>query len=132
MGKKRKSRGRSKGKKGRGKMIQCAGCGQLVPRDKAKCISRWVSVVDSRIAKELKKQGAYLPRRRVTRCFCVSCSIHRHLFSPRAQEERQKEQKEELDRRIKKKVNVEIKKKTPRHGSYGDSRIPRRHRKEPI
>jgi len=32
---KRKSRGRSKGQKGRSSYVQCGSCGQLVPRDKA-------------------------------------------------------------------------------------------------
>jgi len=113
VGRKRKSRGRSKGNKGRGKMIQCAGCHQLVPRDKAKAVTRYVSIVDSRMAKELKEQGAWLPRTRVTRYFCVSCAVHRHISSPRQREDRRKELREEQERKLQKKVNIEIEKRTP-------------------
>ena len=39
MPKKRKSRGRSKGGKGRSELVHCSGCGCLVPRDKAKKVT---------------------------------------------------------------------------------------------
>ena len=42
-------------------------CGQLVPRDKDKKVSRRVSVIDPRIAKELRQKGAYLPSRQETK-----------------------------------------------------------------
>ena len=57
MPQKRKSRGRSKGRKGRSKMVQCGSCGSLVPRDKAKKVTHYKSLVDSSLAKELKAQG---------------------------------------------------------------------------
>ncbi len=88
MGKKRKSGGRSKGKKGRGGHVQCSFCGKLVPRDKAKKVTRYVTLVDHRIAKELRQQGAFIPRRRVTKTACVSCAVHRGLVKVRAKDER--------------------------------------------
>ncbi|NIO19549.1 MAG: 30S ribosomal protein S26e, partial [Candidatus Aenigmarchaeota archaeon] len=53
MGKKRKSRGRTKGKKGRSSMVQCTSCGQMVPRDKAKKKTRYSSLVDPVLGREL-------------------------------------------------------------------------------
>jgi small subunit ribosomal protein S26e len=88
LGKKRKSGGRSKGKKGRGGLVQCSFCGKLVPRDKAKKVTRYVTLVDPRIAKELRQQGAVIPRRRVTKTACVSCAVHRGLVKVRAKDER--------------------------------------------
>ncbi len=85
---KRKSRGRSKGGKGRSGHVQCSGCGELVPRDKAKRASRRISLVDPTIAKELRQKGAYLPSRRETRYYCVSCAVHRGVVKVRAKNER--------------------------------------------
>lgn len=95
MGKKRKSRGRSKGGKGRSHYVQCSSCGKNVPIDKAKKVTRFVSLVDYRMAQELRKAGTYLPRTRAMTYYCISCSIHRHINPPRAKEERTKERKEE-------------------------------------
>ena len=113
MGRKRKSRGRSKGGKGRGNTVQCAGCKRQVPRDKAKKVTRWVSLVDSRMVEELKKKRVYLPRTRVTKYYCISCAVHRHISSPRKREERKKEEVEREEERLKKMVEIEIKKRTP-------------------
>ena len=85
---KRKSRGRSKGGKGRSGYVQCSSCGELVPRDKAKKVSRRVSLVDRTIAKELRQKGAYLPSRTVTKYYCVSCAVHRGVVKVRAKGER--------------------------------------------
>jgi small subunit ribosomal protein S26e len=85
---KRKSRGRSKGGKGRSGQVQCSGCGQLVPRDKAKKVSRRVSIVDPRMAKELRQKGTYLPSRRTTKYYCVSCAVHRGVVKVRAKDKR--------------------------------------------
>ena len=109
MGKKRKSRGRSKGGKGRGKMVQCAGCGGLVPRDKAKQVTRWVSLVDRRMVEELKKRGAYLPRTRITKYYCISCSVHRHITSPRKREDRKREEQRHEEERLKRMTEITIK-----------------------
>ena len=85
---KRKSRGRAKGSKGRGAMVQCSSCGQLVPRDKAKRASRRISMVDSALYKELRQKGAYIASSTETRYYCVSCAVHRGVVKVRAKDER--------------------------------------------
>ena len=85
---KRKSRGRAKGSKGRGAMVQCGSCGQLVPRDKAKRVSRRISMVDSALYKELRQKGTYIASRTETRYYCVSCAVHRGVVKVRAKNER--------------------------------------------
>jgi small subunit ribosomal protein S26e len=85
---KRKSRGRSKGGKGKSALVQCSGCGELVPRDKAKKVSRRVSVVDSALYKELRQKGTYIASCADTRYYCVSCAVHRGVVKVRAREER--------------------------------------------
>ena len=85
---KRKSRGRAKGSKGRGAMVQCSSCGQLVPRDKAKRASRRISMVDSALYKELRQKGAYISSSTDTRYYCVSCAVHRGVVKVRAKDER--------------------------------------------
>ncbi|MEE8322972.1 MAG: 30S ribosomal protein S26e [Candidatus Bathyarchaeia archaeon] len=84
MPQKRKSRGRSKGGKGRSGKVQCSQCGSLVPRDKAKRVTTYKSLVDSGIARELQSQGAIFSRVRSSRWFCVSCSIHRGIRKVRS------------------------------------------------
>jgi len=85
---KRKSRGRSKGGKGKSSMVQCCSCGELVPRDKAKRSSRRVSLVDSRLYKELRQKGAHISSRVATKYYCVSCAVHRGVVNVRARDER--------------------------------------------
>jgi len=85
---KRKSRGRSKGGKGRGALVQCSSCGELVPRDKAKKASRRVSLVDSSLYKELRQKGAYITSQPVTKYYCISCAVHRGVVKVRARGER--------------------------------------------
>ena len=85
---KRKSRGRAKGGKGRGAMVQCSSCGQLVPRDKAKRASRRISMVDSALYKELRQKGTYVSSRTETRYYCVSCAVHRGVVKVRSKDER--------------------------------------------
>ncbi|MEM2111649.1 MAG: 30S ribosomal protein S26e [Candidatus Bathyarchaeia archaeon] len=85
---KRKSRGRSKGQKGRSDVVQCSSCGGLVPRDKAKKSTRRITLVDPVLAKELRQKGAYMPGRFETQYYCVSCAVHRGLVKVRAKEER--------------------------------------------
>ncbi|MCD6445390.1 30S ribosomal protein S26e [Candidatus Bathyarchaeota archaeon] len=87
---KRKSRGRSKGGKGRSGYVQCAGCGELVPRDKAKKVTRRVSVVDPALAKELRQKGAYISAPVETKYYCISCAVHRGIVKVRAKDERRK------------------------------------------
>jgi small subunit ribosomal protein S26e len=81
--KKRRSRGRSKGGKGRGALVQCSMCGALVPRDKAKKETRWVSLVDPTLSRELRARGAYIPGKRVMKYYCVSCAVHRGIVKVR-------------------------------------------------
>lgn len=85
---KRKSRGRAKGGKGKSSLVQCSGCGELVPRDKAKRESRRVSLVDSALYKELRQKGTYIASRTETKYYCVSCAVHRGVVKVRAKEER--------------------------------------------
>jgi small subunit ribosomal protein S26e len=85
---KRKSRGRSKGSKGKGALVQCSSCGELVPRDKAKRVSRRVSVVDYALSKELRQKGTYIAAPVETRWYCVSCAVHRGVVKVRARKER--------------------------------------------
>jgi small subunit ribosomal protein S26e len=88
---KRKSRGRSKGSKGKGALVQCCSCGQQVPRDKAKRVSRRVSLVDSRLYKELRQKGTYIASRTETKYYCVSCAVHRGVVKVRSKNERRKD-----------------------------------------
>lgn len=85
---KRKSRGRSKGGKGSSGPIQCAMCGQLVPRDKAKKVTRKLSFVDPALAKELRQKGAYIAAPLDTKYYCISCAVHRGIVKVRAANER--------------------------------------------
>jgi small subunit ribosomal protein S26e len=88
MGRKRKSRGRSKGKKGSAQRVQCSACGQLVPRDKAKRKTVYKSIVDPIIRKELRQQGTKVPRVPMIRYFCVSCAVHRGVIQIRSESQR--------------------------------------------
>ena len=88
MPKKRKSGGRSGGKRGRASAVHCHSCGKLVPTDKAKKYSIYVSAVDYRLAKELKDEGAHIPRQKKIAYYCVSCAIHRGRTNIRAKSDR--------------------------------------------
>ncbi|MCJ7429961.1 30S ribosomal protein S26e [Candidatus Bathyarchaeota archaeon] len=85
---KRKSRGRSKGSKGSSGVIQCASCGRLVPRDKAKASTRRLSFVDSQLARELRQKGTYIASSFDTKLYCISCAVHRGIVNVRAEKER--------------------------------------------
>lgn len=85
---KRKSRGRSKGSKGSSGVVQCAGCGQIVPRDKAKRSTRRISLVDSQLARELRQKGTFISSSVDTKYYCVSCAVHRGIVKVRAEKER--------------------------------------------
>ncbi len=69
-------------------MVQCSFCGAQVPRDKAKRTTRYTSLVDRRLLKELKDQGAQIARYRTTKYLCVSCAVHRGVVKVRSKEER--------------------------------------------
>ena len=88
MPKKRKSRGRSKGAKGRDSLVYCDGCGRPVPRGKAIRVTRPVSIVDPQLRKELEKAGALIAKSVVTKTLCVSCAVYQGVRKVRAREER--------------------------------------------
>ena len=88
MPQKRKSRGRTKGNKGRAGFIQCSSCGGRVPRDKAKKVTTTANLVDSALFKELRAKGTYMPQHRIEKYYCVSCAVHRGVTKVRAKLER--------------------------------------------
>ncbi|MEM4310968.1 MAG: 30S ribosomal protein S26e [Nitrososphaerales archaeon] len=88
MTKKRKSRGRAKGGKGRSEYIHCSNCGRLVARDKAKKFTSRVSLVEPSLAKELKAAGAHIENPVTVKYYCISCAVHYGLIKVRAKDER--------------------------------------------
>jgi len=86
--KKRKSRGRSKGDRGRSDLVHCSKCGALVPRDKAIKVTARYSPVDPMLAKELREKGSYVPSTMVTKYYCVSCAVHYGIVKVRPEDER--------------------------------------------
>ncbi|MBY8999425.1 MAG: 30S ribosomal protein S26e [Candidatus Heimdallarchaeota archaeon] len=88
MPKKRKSGGRSGGKRGRASAKTCASCGGTVATDKAKKYTVFSSAVDYRLAKELRSEGAHIPRQQKIVYYCVSCAIHKGRTNIRAKKER--------------------------------------------
>ena len=88
MPKKRESRGRRKGDKGRVKVIQCDQCGRLIPSDKAVCVTRMYSPVNPQLARELEKKGAIIMKYPVTKCYCISCAIFLGIIKVRPEAER--------------------------------------------
>ena len=101
MPKKRKNRGRGegRGKKGRSELVRCVNCGRSIPEDKAIKRVVWVSTVPKAMARELEKQGAFIPKKREVRYYCVSCAIHFGIAKIRAREERKQLPEEFLYRR---------------------------------
>jgi len=95
--KKRKSRGRHKGDKGKEPMVQCDKCGALVPRSKAKKLTVWSCPVDPQLAKELREKGAIIPRYKITKYYCIRCAVFYGIVRIRSEEERKI--KEPLGRR---------------------------------
>ncbi len=88
LSKKRKSRGRSKGGKGRSDIIYCSNCGASVPRDKAKKVTTRLSLVEPTLARELRAAGAYIAAPTQVRYYCVSCAVHYGIVKVRAKSER--------------------------------------------
>ena len=91
MTKKRKSGGRTKGKKGKGGMVQCSSCGRQVPVDKAKKETKYITLIDPTLARELRKEGTFIPRQRTTKYYCVSCAVHRGKVKIRSKDERKED-----------------------------------------
>ena len=90
---KRASRGRRKGGKGSSSVIQCVNCGGTVPKDKAKKVTSRLSLVEHQLAKELRAQGAYIAAPKVTKWYCISCSIHFKVLKIRSSEQRRQHTK---------------------------------------
>lgn len=91
MPKKRRSGGRTRGKKGVGTQVSCAACGQLVEKSKAKKFTTYSSGIEYKLAKEIQSEGGYIPRQKKVQYYCVSCAIHRHKIRPgRKREERKR------------------------------------------
>jgi small subunit ribosomal protein S26e len=88
LSKKRKSRGRSKGGKGRSDTIYCSNCGASVPRDKAKKVTTRMSLVEPTLARELRATGTYIASPTQVRYYCVSCAVHYGIVKVRAKSER--------------------------------------------
>lgn len=103
MPKKRKNRGRSegRGKKGRSGYVRCTNCGRLIPADKAIKRVVWISSVPKAMAKELEKEGAFVPRKREARYYCVSCAVHFGVAKIRAKGDRKELPEEFLRRKFK-------------------------------
>lgn len=93
MTKKRKSGGSRSSDQGRQTLVPCSNCGRLTPRGKGKKITRYVSLVDAQIGKELRDQGAIMPREKITEFLCVSCAIHSHAIRIRSTDERKKHER---------------------------------------
>lgn len=88
MPKKRRSGGRHGGSKGSAETVQCTKCGKVIGRDKAKKRTRISSVVDPKIYKELRQQGAIIPRRTTTEYFCIKCAVHYGIVKIRSKDQR--------------------------------------------
>ena len=88
MPKKRSSGGRSKGSKGRSGTVQCSLCGAQVPKDKAKRQTKYTSLVEPRLLKELRAAGTQIARYRTTKFYCISCAVHRGVVKIRSKNER--------------------------------------------
>jgi small subunit ribosomal protein S26e len=93
MVKKRKSGGHTGSSSGRDTMVPCDNCGRLTPRGKAKRVTRYVSLVEAQIGKELRDAGAIIPREKVSQWLCVSCAIHSHTIHIRPDSDRRKHEK---------------------------------------
>ena len=90
MPKKRRSGGRTGSKKGRDGSVQCSKCARMVPRGKAKRVTRHVNLVEARIAKELRESGTIIPFKTESSWFCISCAIHTHKTNIRSNSDRKK------------------------------------------
>ncbi|MHA2299153.1 MAG: 30S ribosomal protein S26e [Candidatus Hodarchaeales archaeon] len=88
MPKKRKSGGRTKGKKGASGKVQCSQCGKMVPSDKAKKKTSYRSYVDGTIYRELRKSGTSIPRMSTIRYYCINCAVHRGVANIRSKSSR--------------------------------------------
>jgi len=81
--KKRKSGGKTGSRKGHYSQVQCSKCGRMVPRSKAKAVTRRVPLVDGRMYAELKKTGTIIQTPSKKKYYCISCAVHSHQISQR-------------------------------------------------
>ncbi|MFO8018488.1 MAG: 30S ribosomal protein S26e [Promethearchaeia archaeon] len=88
MAKKRKSGGKTGSSKGSHQTVQCAKCGRVIPRSKAKKVTRRTRLVDSRMYHELKDQGTIILGGSTRKYYCISCAIHSGQISQRAKSKR--------------------------------------------
>jgi small subunit ribosomal protein S26e len=88
MTKKRASRGRSKGGKGRSALVQCSNCARWVPKDKAKRVTSRLSLVEPQLAKELRASGTYISSPTIVKNYCVSCAVYYGVVKVRSEQER--------------------------------------------
>jgi len=88
--KKRKNGGHRGSDQGRAVSVPCSNCGKLTPRGKAKKVTRYISLVDGQIGKELREAGAIVPREKSTEWLCISCAIHSHSIRIRPNDDRKK------------------------------------------
>jgi ribosomal protein S26 len=86
--KKRRNSGKTGSSKGKGQLVQCHHCSRLVPRAKAKRVTRWVSLCEPQISRELRDAGTIMPRRQETEWSCISCAVHSHKVKIRAATDR--------------------------------------------
>lgn len=110
---KRKSRGRHKGKSaGHVGYVQCYNCGARIPLDKAIKRVYWRSIVSGPLARELERQGTFVPRTREVRYYCVRCAIYLGIARMRARDERKQLPPELLQKRLQaaeRKILAEVK-----------------------
>lgn len=90
MPKKRRSRGRAKGSKGKDSVVYCDQCGRSIPRGKAIKVTRYYAPIDPQLAIELKRTGARIMKVPVLKYYCVSCAIYLGIRKVRAEEERKR------------------------------------------
>lgn len=131
MAKKRKSGGR---KTGRGRMVSCSRCGRRVPIDKAKKITKRVSIVERDVARDIRKQDGYVSSTYRTAYYCISCAVASHIVDIRASNMRdsnrpEKEQKTEtqiLSRGMEQKTYGEKKDEIEKDRRYDNKRTSKR------
>ena len=84
----KEKRGKGKKKKGREKLVVCAGCGRRIPRDRAVYLTRrQLYSTDTKTEDEVKSVSLIkLP-------YCISCAKHRGIFEKKKRmAQRRKEQ----------------------------------------
>ena len=86
--KKRRSGGKTGSSKGSYNNVQCSKCGRMVPRSKAKAVTRRTSLVDGRMYAELKKTGTIIQTPSTKKYYCISCAVHSHQVSQRSKASR--------------------------------------------